>query len=82
MTQTENGNTDWQVQLKWEPISAIHLLKKQLKRYQSLIEKIDDLCKRMVSFHTRMNCFAIYFEVEISSFYKHMTRLSCLHLAQ
>ncbi|XP_057856398.2 uncharacterized protein LOC131065768 isoform X2 [Cryptomeria japonica] len=47
MIQTENDNEDWQAQLKLAPISAIHLLKKQLKRYQSLIEKIDDLCKRM-----------------------------------
>ncbi|KAH9296270.1 hypothetical protein KI387_039858, partial [Taxus chinensis] len=45
--QAKNSNEDWQVQLTWAPISAIHLLKKQVKRYQSLIEKIDDLCKRM-----------------------------------
>eukprot|EP01018_Ginkgo_biloba_P023159 Gb_22965 [translate_table: standard] len=43
----ENGNENQQVQSTWAPRSVIHLLKKQVKRYQSLIGKIDDLCKRM-----------------------------------
>lgn len=43
----ENGNENDQVQSTWSPISAVDLLKKQVKRYQSLIAQIEDLCKRM-----------------------------------
>lgn len=43
----ENGNENEQVQSTWAPISAVDLLKKQVKRYQSLIPQIEDLCKRM-----------------------------------
>jgi hypothetical protein len=43
----ENGNENDQVQSTWAPISAVDLLKKQVKRYLSLIAQIEDLCKRM-----------------------------------
>lgn len=43
----ENGNENEQMQSTWAPISAVDLLKKQVKRYQSLIAEIEDLCKRM-----------------------------------
>lgn len=43
----ENSKENEQVQSTWAPISAVDLLKKQVKRYQSLIAQIEDLCKRM-----------------------------------
>lgn len=43
----ENGNENEQVQSTWALISAVDLLKKQVKRYRSLIAQIEELCKRM-----------------------------------
>lgn len=44
---TENENDYDQVKSKSASLSAIQLLKKQFKRYQALIGKIDDLCTRI-----------------------------------
>lgn len=44
---TENENDYQQVKSKSASLSAIQLLKKQFKRYQALIGKIDDLCTRI-----------------------------------
>lgn len=44
---TENGNDYEQVKSKSASLSTIQLLKKQFKRYQALIGKIEDLCTRI-----------------------------------
>ena len=46
---TENGNDYEQVKSESRSLSAIQLLKKQFKRYQALVGKMDDLCMRIVS---------------------------------
>lgn len=44
---TENGNDYEQVKSESRSLSAIQLLKKQFKRYQALVGKMDDLCTRI-----------------------------------
>ncbi|GLJ26671.1 hypothetical protein SUGI_0519040 [Cryptomeria japonica] len=44
---SDNGNENRQIELNQTALSSIRVLKKQVKRYQAVIGKIDDLCRRM-----------------------------------
>lgn len=44
---SDNGNENKQIELNQTALSSIRSLKKQVKKYQAVIGKIDDLCKRM-----------------------------------
>lgn len=57
---TENENDYDQVKSKSASLSAIQLLKKQFKRYQALIGKIDDLCTRIVSTSPHLQILKIH----------------------
>ena len=57
---TENGNDYEQVKSESRSLSVIQSLKKQFKRYQTLVGKMDDLCMRIVSFSPHLQIVGIH----------------------